>query len=162
LIELGVEAPFYVMQSNGGLSSITEARERPVYLIESGPAAGVIATRALVRESDIASAIAFDMGGTTAKATLIEDGEAAETSQYEVGAGMNATRGLNTGRGHTVLTSTLDIAEVGAGGEASCGSTTVALQGSAREVQVHRRDRRVMEGEASFRPLLMPPSCWVT
>jgi N-methylhydantoinase A len=116
LQSLGMDAPFYVMQSSGGLSRSADARRRPVHLIESGPAAGVMATRALAREIGIKNAIAFDMGGTTAKASLIENGEAFEASEYEVGAGMNAKRGLNVGAGHTVLTPTLDIAEVGAGG----------------------------------------------
>jgi N-methylhydantoinase A len=111
-----IDAPFYVMQSNGGLARSGDVRKRPVQVLESGPAAGVIATRELVRETGATNAIAFDMGGTTAKATLIEDGEASETSTYEVGAGMHARRGLNMGAGHTVLISTLDIAEIGAGG----------------------------------------------
>jgi N-methylhydantoinase A len=116
LHQLGVTAPLYVMKSNGGLARSSDVRERPVHVLESGPAAGVIATRELVRAIGAANAIAFDMGGTTAKATLVEHGEAAETTSYEVGAGMHARRGLNMGAGHTVLTSTLDIAEVGSGG----------------------------------------------
>jgi len=113
---LGMEAPFYVMQSSGGLLRADTARRQPVYLIESGPAAGVMATQALANEIALKNCIAFDMGGTTAKAALIENGEAFEVSEYEVGAGMNAKRGLNVGAGYTVLTPSLDIAEVGSGG----------------------------------------------
>lgn len=116
LERLGIHAPFYVMQSSGGLSRSSDARRQPVHLMESGPAAGVIATRTLVRAAGISSAIAFDMGGTTAKASLVENGEAFEATEYEVGAGMNAKRGVNVGAGYTVLTPTLDIAEVGSGG----------------------------------------------
>ncbi|HEV7649779.1 MAG TPA: hydantoinase/oxoprolinase family protein [Actinophytocola sp.] len=116
LAELGVRAPLSVMQSSGGLLGVERARRTPVHLIESGPAAGVIATLALADSLGEKNVIAFDMGGTTAKATLIEDGEAFEAPDFEVGAGMNTSRGLNVGAGHAVVTPTLDIAEVGAGG----------------------------------------------
>jgi N-methylhydantoinase A len=60
--------------------SAAEAAERPVYILESGPAAGVVATLALARELGHANAIAFDMGGTTAKASLIEHGRVSRTA----------------------------------------------------------------------------------
>ncbi|HXR36938.1 MAG TPA: hydantoinase/oxoprolinase family protein, partial [Candidatus Binataceae bacterium] len=68
-----------IMQSNGGIMSAAHARRFPVRMIESGPAAGVLAAASLAREADLPKVVAFDMGGTTVKACLIEDGQAAET-----------------------------------------------------------------------------------
>jgi N-methylhydantoinase A len=113
---LGVHAPLYVMRSSGGLLRSGTARAEPVRLIESGPAAGVVGVRALARELGLDSVIAFDMGGTTAKATLIENGEAFETPQYEVGGAMNSGPGLGSGGGYPIRIASLDIAEIGAGG----------------------------------------------
>jgi N-methylhydantoinase A len=113
---MSVDASFYVMQSNGGLLGIDDARQRPVQLIESGPAAGVVATQALSVRLDGANLIAFDMGGTTAKASLIESGKTFAAAEYEVGSGMNSNRGFSTGAGYLIRVPSLDIAEVGAGG----------------------------------------------
>jgi N-methylhydantoinase A len=111
----GVDAPVRIMQSNGGLTSVDAARERPVYVIESGPGAGVMAALELGRRHGQDDVIAFDMGGTTAKATLIEDGRAHEAAEYEVGGPMTASR-LLRGGGYAVGAPAIDIAEVGAGG----------------------------------------------
>ena len=116
LREEGIYAPLYVMQSSGGLLGVAEAREFPVQIIESGPAAGVVAVTDLSRRLGIGNLIAFDIGGTTAKATLIENGVAYEASAYEVGAGMNAHLGSNSGAGYLVKVPCFDIAEVGSGG----------------------------------------------
>ncbi|MCY3773150.1 MAG: hydantoinase/oxoprolinase family protein, partial [Gemmatimonadetes bacterium] len=78
-----------IMQSNGGIMSAAHARHRPVHLIESGPAAGALAAAGLAREIGLAQAVAFDMGGTTAKGCLIENGQPVETAEGEVGAGIN-------------------------------------------------------------------------
>ncbi len=116
LDKLDVSCPLLIMQSNGGLLDSSIARVRPVQLIESGPAAGVIAARSLAHELEIANVIAFDMGGTTAKASLIEFGEPFVAQEYEVGGGMNAKRSLMKGGGYTIHVPSIDIAEVGAGG----------------------------------------------
>ena len=92
--EIGVRAPVRIMQSNGGIQSARSAMLRPVHLVESGPAAGVVAARLLAARAGVPSAIAFDMGGTTAKASLIEEGRTRVTSEFEVGARLSA-QGLN-------------------------------------------------------------------
>jgi N-methylhydantoinase A len=112
----GVQAPFLIMQSSGGLIDARTAGERPVQLIESGPAAGVIAVRKLAHRLGLDDVIAFDMGGTTAKASLIEGGEPFTAAEFEVGGGMNLQRGLSQGAGDRVRVPSIDIAEVGAGG----------------------------------------------
>src|SRR5439155_18562947 len=61
------DAALTIMQSSGGVMSAADAAERPVYALESGPAAGVVAARALAQALGYDKAIAFDMGGTTAK-----------------------------------------------------------------------------------------------
>ncbi|MDX6472578.1 MAG: N-methylhydantoinase [Gaiellaceae bacterium] len=113
---LGVSAPVKIMKSNGGLSSAASAALVPAAIVESGPAAGVVAASSIARSLGIDAAIAFDMGGTTAKASLIEGGTPLESSEYEVGAGINASRLLSGGGGYTLRFPSLDIAEVGAGG----------------------------------------------
>ena len=83
----GVGAPLMVMQSAGGVMKSVTARQLPAYCIESGPAAGAVGAAALGRVLGIPNIIAFDMGGTTAKACLIENSEPRLTDQLEVGAG---------------------------------------------------------------------------
>ena len=112
----GIDAPLGVMQSNGGAMSVEAAIERPVYVVESGPAAGVIAAAALARRRDLTGIVAFDMGGTTAKAALIEDGQPAHTSEFEVAAGVSARSRLSSGGGYAISVPFIDLAEVGAGG----------------------------------------------
>jgi N-methylhydantoinase A len=112
----GVTAPLLVMQSGGGLLDAAKVVERPVEIIESGPAAGVTAVTRLARLMALDGVVAFDMGGTTAKASLIEHGEPFVSADYEVGGGMNVARGLGSGAGYPVRAPSIDIAEVGAGG----------------------------------------------
>ncbi|HVZ14529.1 MAG TPA: hydantoinase/oxoprolinase family protein [Bauldia sp.] len=116
----GVTGGFRIMQSSGGLIEAEEARARPVQMIESGPAAGVIAVRALAHRIGRQNVVSFDMGGTTAKASLIEDGEPFEAAEYEVGGGMNTGHGLTRGGGYTIRVPSIDISEVGAGGGSIC------------------------------------------
>jgi N-methylhydantoinase A len=116
LAATGVHAPVHVMQSNGGSMSARAASERPIHIVESGPAAGVIATLALARESGLSDVIALDMGGTTAKASIVEDGQLHRAHEYEVAAGLNIGNRLNTGAGYKLRVPAIDIAEVGAGG----------------------------------------------
>jgi N-methylhydantoinase A/oxoprolinase/acetone carboxylase beta subunit len=75
LRSLGIEAPLQLMQSNGGLASAEFAAAAPAHIIESGPAAGVVGGAALAARLDEPRVITFDMGGTTAKAGLVENGE---------------------------------------------------------------------------------------
>ncbi len=114
--ELGVDGPLTIMQSAGGVMAAADAAQRPVYVLESGPAAGVVAAMGLARRRGIENAIAFDMGGTTAKASLIEHGRVAWSREYEVGAALSAGSRLLRGEGDLIRVPSLDIAEVGAGG----------------------------------------------
>ena len=112
----GVRAPLLIMQSNGGLTPAAEAAAKPVNIVESGPAAGVVGARAIARQSGLADLISFDMGGTTAKASLIERGEYTRTREYSVGGGIMTGSRLLTGGGYLLNVPAIDLAEVGAGG----------------------------------------------
>ncbi|HEY4820009.1 MAG TPA: hydantoinase/oxoprolinase family protein [Xanthobacteraceae bacterium] len=112
----GIPARLLLMQSNGGLSSDTAAAERPMNIIESGPAGGVVGAQALARAKDLPKIITFDMGGTTAKASMVEDGEVTRASEYSVGAGIMTGSRLLTGAGYMLKVPAIDLAEVGAGG----------------------------------------------
>ncbi len=91
--------------------------KRAASLVESGPAAGVIACARLASGTgDEPSIISFDMGGTTAKAALIENGEPARTTEYEVGAGINLSSKLVKGGGYPIKMPFIDVSEIGAGG----------------------------------------------
>jgi N-methylhydantoinase A len=112
----GIPGELLVMQSNGGVMSASAAAEKPSHIVESGPAAGVIAAHETGTRAGIRDLISFDMGGTTAKASIIEEGELARTTEYEVGAGISLSARLVKGGGHALKLPVLDIAEVGAGG----------------------------------------------
>jgi N-methylhydantoinase A len=116
LDRLGIAAPLMIMQSSGGVMSSEDARLRPVYALESGPAAGVVAAVGLSRQLGYENAISFDMGGTTAKASLIERGAVSRAREYEVGGSVSAGSRLLRGSGELLRIPAIDIAEVGAGG----------------------------------------------
>jgi N-methylhydantoinase A len=96
-----------IMQSNGGVTSVASAGRVPVALMESGPVGGINASAEFGKRLDFAQVIAFDMGGTTAKASLIRDGQPAIAEGYYVGG---------YSRGHPVMLPVVDVVEVGAGG----------------------------------------------
>ena len=110
------DAPLAIMQSSGGVMTSDDAKLRPVFALESGPAAGVVAALGTAQRLGIANAIAFDMGGTTAKASLIENGSISRGREYEVGGSISAGSRLIRGAGELLRIPTIDIAEVGAGG----------------------------------------------
>jgi len=112
----GIPARLLLMQSNGGLTTDVAAAERPMNIIESGPAGGVVGAQALARAKDLGKIITFDMGGTTAKASMVEDGQVARAQEYAVGAGIMIGSRLLTGAGYTLKVPAIDLAEVGAGG----------------------------------------------
>ncbi len=112
--ELGLPA-LNVMGSSGGVVDVAEVLKMPAMAVESGPAAGVIAAAFIGRQLDLPDLISFDMGGTTAKASLIKDGEIEVTSEYEVGRDGNVSRWM-TGTGHPIRVPVIDLAEVSAGG----------------------------------------------
>ena len=103
----GMPGALMIMQSNGGMYDLSAARRLPVQMIESGPAAGVAGTQVLCEALGVSNAICFDMGGTTAKACVIEGGLPRTAPDYFVG-------GYETGL--PVRISVLDIQEVGTGG----------------------------------------------
>src|SRR5262245_529578 len=112
----GIDAPLTVLQSSGGTMTAGDAAARPVYALESGPAAGVVAALSLAVRLGHANAISFDLGGTTAKASLIQDGRVSLSQEYEVGAALSAGSRLLKGSGELIRIPTIDVAEVGAGG----------------------------------------------
>ena len=117
LDEIGLErAPLSIMQSSGGVMTSDDAKRRPVFALESGPAAGVVASLGMAQRLGIENVITFDMGGTTAKASLIENGAIARGREYEVGGSISAGSRLIRGAGELLRIPTIDIAEVGAGG----------------------------------------------
>jgi N-methylhydantoinase A len=113
---MGLNTTLWVMQSNGGLMAASRAADRPAHLIESGPVAGVIAARVIAKRCGFDRCITFDMGGTTAKASLIERGEVRISSDYEVGGQLSRWGGLLEGYGYALALPAAEIAEVGAGG----------------------------------------------
>ena len=130
---IGIDAPLLLMQSNGGLTTAKAAAVTPMHIIESGPAAGVVGVQALTRLAGIDKAISFDMGGTTAKASLIENGELTRAAEYQVGAGIVLGSRLLSGAGYTLKVPAIDLAEVGAGG----GSVLWIDAGGALQIGPH-------------------------
>ena len=116
LDEIAVRGPLLIMQSNGGLMTDEAASARPMHIIESGPAAGVVGAQALARRIGLDKLITFDMGGTTAKASLVEDGVVSRATEYQVGGGIMHGSRLLTGAGYLLRVPAIDLAEVGAGG----------------------------------------------
>ena len=124
---------FLLMQSNGGLTTAKAAAMTPMNIIESGPAAGVVGVQALIRQIGVANAISFDMGGTTAKASLIENGELSRALEYSVGGGVMIGSRLSSGAGYTLKVPAIDLTGVGAGG----GSVIWIDAGGALQIGPH-------------------------
>lgn len=113
---LGLSAPIRVVTSQGGMVTASAAAERPVFVVGSGPAGGVIGGARMGTVSDIYNAIVFDLGGTTAKASVIEDGKPMVTTEYEFREGISSPSRFVKGGGYMLKVPAIDIAEVGAGG----------------------------------------------
>jgi N-methylhydantoinase A len=120
LRSIGIATGLQLMQSNGGLASAEFAAAAPAHIIESGPAAGVVGGAALAQRLDEKRLITFDMGGTTAKAGLVEDGEVLRSEAIEVGGGVMVGSRLLVGAGYMLKLPAIDLAEVGAGGGSIC------------------------------------------
>lgn len=116
LERLRIAAPLMIMQSSGGISPGDVVARQPIDIIESGPAAGVLGGQRLGAHIDVPDMIVFDMGGTTAKATIIENHAYALCPETEVGGGAALGTRMIRGAGYPVQVPTIDIAEVGAGG----------------------------------------------
>ena len=116
LADAGIRAPLLLMQSNGGLTPAAQAARYPCNIIESGPAGGVVGGHALARRLELDKVITFDMGGTTAKTSLLEDGQFSRAVDYSVGGDIMIGSRLLTGAGYRLRVPAIDLAEVGAGG----------------------------------------------
>ena len=112
LQELGVDADLYIMQSNGGIISREFAERVPLRMLESGPAAGVLAATHLSKQNNIQNVLSFDMGGTTAKACVITRSEPAITTKFETAR----IHRFKKGSGFPVRLPVIDLIEIGAGG----------------------------------------------
>jgi N-methylhydantoinase A len=113
---IGVTAPILVMTSNGGMLSARAAAEKPVMVVASGPAGGVIGGVRLGQTLGQPNVIVFDMGGTTAKAVIVENGRPSMTSEYEFRDGMSTSSRFIKAGGYLLKVPAIDLAEVGAGG----------------------------------------------
>ena len=144
LLKVQIDAPLLIMQSAGGLTPAENAASRPVFCLESGPAAGVLAAAWCGRHTGETNIISFDMGGTTAKAAMIEGGNVPYSAEYEVGAALSAGNRLTGGGGELIIAPSIDIAEVGAGG----GS--IAYLDAAGGLRVGPRSAGAVPGPACY------------
>jgi N-methylhydantoinase A len=135
LRKAGFTGRMYLMGSNGGVLTEADTHHRPLLLVESGPVGGVAGAAEIGAAAGLANLVAFDMGGTTAKAVLIENGEAAVSPLYWVGG---------YERGYPVQAAVLDIIEVGAGG----GS--IASISDLGALQVGPRSAGALPGPACY------------
>src|SRR5438105_4079873 len=112
LADLGIPAPLLLMLSSGGLTHVAEAERTPVQMLESGPAAGALAAAFFGREDSHGNLLAFDMGGTTAKLSLVDGGEPLTAYAFEAAR----QKRFMEGSGLPIRISTIELIEIGAGG----------------------------------------------
>jgi len=112
LREAGITAPLLLMMSSGGITTVETARRFPVRLVESGPAGGAILAQLIAASAGIDRALAFDMGGTTAKITLIDDLQPQQARHFEIARAARFVKGS----GIPVRIPVIDMVEIGAGG----------------------------------------------
>lgn len=113
----GIVAELLVMQSNGGVLTVGTAIEKPVFMVESGPAAGAVAAANIGKVLGYSNLLSFDMGGTTAKTCLIQNGTPDITKDYQVGREAGRSSGAFGGAdGYPIRTPVIDLGEIGAGG----------------------------------------------
>lgn len=105
----GYAHPLYMMQSNGGIATAEASKANPIAMVESGPASGIFAAAYMGREIGEPNLIVLDIGGTTAKCTLVEDGEVKVTTEYHI------ERDSKT-PGYPIQTAVSEIVEIGNGG----------------------------------------------
>jgi N-methylhydantoinase A len=108
----GIPGGLFLMLSNGGLTHVSEAKRVPVQLLESGPAAGALAGAWFGRNAGLERVLAFDMGGTTAKLALVDDGEPLVAYGFEAAREKRFLRGS----GLPMQIATVELIEIGAGG----------------------------------------------
>ena len=112
---IGITCPIYVLNSDGTSSNIEHAAKRPISIIESGPVAGVLGSKSLANSLGLGKVITFDMGGTTAKAGVIIDGEPDLSYEFEAAGKTHSGRSIK-GSGYPVRQPFIDLAEVSSGG----------------------------------------------
>jgi N-methylhydantoinase A len=110
--QLGCRGDLYIMLSNGGITTCDTASEYPIRLIESGPAAGALAASFYSQLKGLAHVISFDMGGTTAKICVIDEGQPMVTTEFEVARVYR----FKKGSGLPVKVPVIEMIEIGAGG----------------------------------------------
>lgn len=119
----GFTGELYLMSSNGGIVGVETAKEEPVRLVGSGPAAGVLASRLVGAEADREQLFAFDMGGTTAKGAIIEDDVIPMTYRTDVAR----EHRFKEGSGFDLVTPMIELTEIGAGGGSIASVNDVGL-----------------------------------
>jgi N-methylhydantoinase A len=112
IAEQKVDAPLLLMLSNGGLTNVEEAKRSPVQLLESGPAAGALAAAFFGKEDGGGNVLAFDMGGTTAKLSVVDEGKPLVAYSFEAAR----QKRFIEGSGLPIRISTIELIEIGAGG----------------------------------------------
>ena len=152
LRQAGVTGRLSVMQSTGGILDAESVMRLPARIVECGPAAGVIGAAYQAARSGYPDVITFDMGGTTAKAAMIEGGQVMRTDEYEVGGGISLSSRLVKGGGYALKLPVIDISEVGAGG----GSLVWFDRGGA--LKVGPRSAGAVPGPACYGAGSMEPT----
>ena len=109
---IGISCPFLVMTSNGGLTTLATAVKFPIRLVESGPAGGAVLAAWKARELGVTKALSFDMGGTTAKICMIDNGTPLRSRSFEV----DRRYRFKKGSGLPVRIPVIEMVEIGAGG----------------------------------------------
>ena len=137
LKNLGLRNPPYIMQSNGGITTINDVRINPITMVESGPASGVFGAIALGKVIDKKDLIVLDIGGTTAKCALVENGQVKITTNYKI-------EHSRTEAGYPIQTPVIDIVEIGNGG----GS--IAWIDAGGKMHVGPKSAGAMPGPAAY------------
>ncbi|GAB6933302.1 hydantoinase/oxoprolinase family protein [Calditerricola satsumensis] len=109
LRDMGVPGKLYIMQSNGGTTTFAQAKETPINMVESGPVAGIFGAAMLGKLLGQPNVIAFDVGGTTAKCSLVDNGEVTITTEYRIERDERRA-------GYPIKVPVVDIVEIGNGG----------------------------------------------
>ena len=140
LRKLGVTCPLFMITSGGGLAALETARKFPIRLVESGPAGGAILAAALARQCGLDKVLSFDMGGTTAKICLIDNGEPQHSRTFEVARQYRFLKGS----GLPLRIPVIGMVEIGAGG----GS--IAAVDSLSRINVGPESAGAEPGPASY------------
>ena len=141
LAGLGIGAPLFMMLSNGGLTHVDESKRIPIQMLESGPAAGALAAAYFGARSGIKDVLALDMGGTTAKLAVVENGEPLIAYQFEAS---RESRFMH-GSGLPINISTVELIEIGAGGGSIASVSELGL------LKVGPRSAGAVPGPACYR-----------